>query len=152
MVTVYSLLESFPKPDEIPGYYDLLKNVGEFTNQPRAKLFVAVSEQGSIDGGLVYFGDMTYYGAGGKSTTSQNAAAFRLLAVNPEVRGKGLGKLLIQASINQAKKEGFKHLVIHSTKSMMIAWKMYERMGFNRFKDIDFSQNDVPVYGFKLKL
>ena len=78
-------------------------------------------KNGKVDGGLVYFGDMKYYGAGGEATTSQNAAAFRLLAVNPETRGKGLGKLLIQHCINQAKIEGFEYLIIHSTKSMMTA-------------------------------
>lgn len=152
MVMVYSQLEGFPKQDEIPDYYHVLKNVGEFTKQPKVKLFVAVSKLGKVDGGLVYFGDMKYYGAGGKPTTSQKAAAFRLLAVNPETGGKGLGKLLINACINQAKKESHKHLVIHSTKSMMIAWNMYERMGFSRFPKIDFKQNNVFVYGFRLEL
>jgi len=152
MVKVYSLLEGFPKPNEIPGYYNLLKNVGELTKQPKVKLFVAVYDQVHIDGGLVYFGNIKYYGAGGKSTTNQNAAAFRLLAVDPETRGKGLGKLLINKCIKQAREEGFKHLVIHSTKSMKVAWDMYERMGFNRFPDIDFIQNNVSVYGFRLRL
>jgi len=152
MVNVYSQLEGFPKPDKIPGYYQALKNVGEFTKHPKVKLFVAVSENNNVDGGLVYFGDMTYYGAGGKSTTSQYAAGFRLLAVNTKTRGKGLAKLLIRACINQAKKDGFNHLLIHSTKSMMVAWKIYERMGFIRFPDIDFTQNNVEVYGFKLSL
>lgn len=152
MVLVYSQLDGFPKQNEIPGYYNLLKNVGDFTLQPKVKLFVAVSEQGKINGGLVYFGDMNYYGAGGKPTTSQKAAAFRLLAVNPETRGIGLGKFLINACIKQAKLEDQKYLVIHSTKSMMIAWNMYERMGFSRFPEIDFKQNNVSVYGFRLKL
>lgn len=152
MVDVYSKLEGFPGPTEIPQYYHILKNVGDFTKKPKVKLFVAVSTTGEVDGGLVYFGDMKYYGAGGKATTSQNAAAFRLLAVNPEIRGKGLGKLLIELCMTQAKKEGFDYLVIHSTKSMMTAWKMYERMGFVRFPEIDFNQNGVNVFGFRYQL
>ena len=152
MVDVYGQLEGFPGPDEIPQYYHVLKNVGDFTKQPKVKLFVAISKNGKVDGGLVYFGDMKYYGAGGEATTSQNAAAFRLLAVNPETRGKGLGKLLIQHCINQAKIEGFEYLIIHSTKSMMTAWKMYERMGFVRFPEIDFEKNSVQVFGFRYTL
>ena len=111
MVLIYSQLEGFPSPEEIPGYYNVLKNVGDFIKLPKTKLFVAVSNKGTIDGGLVYFGDMTYYGAGGEATTNQNAAAFRLLAVNPKIRGKGLGKLLINACIKQAKIEGYKHVI-----------------------------------------
>ncbi len=81
-----------------------------------------------------------------------NVAAFRLLAVHSRARGKGLGKLLIKACFEQARKEGSHHLVIHSTKYMMTAWKMYERMGFERFSEIDFEKNGVTVYGFRYKL
>ena len=152
MVEVYSQLKDFPGPEEIPGYYNTLKNVGEFMKSPKVKLFVAVSEEGVIDGGLVYFGDMMYYGAGEQSTHKQNAGAFRLLAVNPKMRGKGLGKLLIKACFEQARKEGFSQLLIHSTKFMMVAWRMYERIGFERFPEIDFEKSDVQVYGFRYAL
>ena len=152
MVDVYAQLEGFPGPDEIPDYYDKLRNVGEFTKSPKTKLIVAASREGKIDGGLVYFGDMRYYGAGEDSTLRQQAAAFRLLAVNPQIRRKGIGKLLIEACFEQARKEGFEDLMIHSTEYMMDAWRMYERMGFERFSETDFIKNDVKVYGFKYKL
>jgi GNAT superfamily N-acetyltransferase len=152
MVAVYAQLEGFPGPEEIPDYYDTLKNVGDLTENPKTKLFVAVSDRGSVDGGLVYYGDMKYYGAGGEATLNQHAGAFRLLAVNPNIRGKGLGKRLIQACFDQARKEGFDQLLIHSTKYMMVAWKMYERMGFTRFPEIDFEKSGVKVHGFRYEL
>lgn len=152
MVDVYSQLEGFPSQTEIPDYYNNLRNVGEFKNSPKVKLFVAVSENGIVDGGLVYFGDLKYYGAAEESTHKQQAAAFRLLAVNPKTQGKGLGKLLIKACFKQAKKEGFFHLVIHSTKYMMVAWKMYERMGFVKFPEINFEKSGVQVFGFRYTL
>ena len=152
MVQVYSGLEGFPSPAEIPDYYNRLQNVGEFTKDPKTKLFVAVSEAGKVEGGLVYFGDMRFYGAGGEATLSQNAGAFRLLAVNPATRGQGLGKKLIRACIDQARREGFNYLLIHSTKYMMTAWKMYERMGFEKFPEIDFEEAGVHVHGFRYKL
>lgn len=34
---------------------------------------------------------------------------------------------------------------------MMTAWKMYERIGFQRALDLDFMQEELPVYGFRLK-
>jgi len=152
MVKVYSQLEDFPSEKEQPSYYQRLRDVGAFTSCPKAKLFVAVSEKGIVDGGVVYFGDMKYYGAGGEATVNQDAAAFRLLAVNPKIRGKGLGRQLIECCIDQAKKDGHKSMVIHSTKTMMVAWKMYERMGFERFTEIDFIQEELAVYGFRLTL
>ncbi len=152
MVQVYARLEGFPSKEEQPDYYERLRNVGSFAAFPKAKLFVAVSEKGKVDGGVVYFGDMSFYGAGGEATTRQNAAAFRLLAVNPEIQGKGLGKGLIDRCLKQAREEDHDYMVIHSTKTMMVAWKMYERMGFERFKEIDFLQDDLQVYGFRLAL
>jgi hypothetical protein len=64
MVSVYSQLEGFPKPDEQPKYYGILANIGNFTSLPETELLVAVSENGQIAGGVVYFGDMQYYGSG----------------------------------------------------------------------------------------
>lgn len=152
MVQVYSQLEGFPKQDQIPDYYDYLRNVGDLTTFPKVKLFVAVSDYGSVDGGLVYYGDMKYYGAGEESTKNQIAGGFRLLAVHPQTRGKGLAKQLIDRCIKQARSEGFSQLLIHSTKFMMIAWKMYERIGFKRFSEIDFEKGGVQVYGFRYVL
>lgn len=152
MVETYSQLEGFPGPEENPSYYNVLRNVGKLAQKPKVKLMVAVSEEGQVDGGLVYFGDMRYYGAGGEATLGQKAGAFRLLAVNSTIQGKGLGKKLVQACINQARSEGFEYLMIHSTKYMKIARKMYGRMGFERFPEIDFVKSYVTVLGFRYKL
>ncbi len=152
MVTVYSQLEGFPSPKEQPNYYNKLANIGKLTEYPKVKLLIAVSPNGTIDGGIVYFSDMAYYGSGGSATKEKNAAGFRLLAVNPNIRGKGLGKLLTNACITLAKVEKQKQIIIHSTKAMQIAWSMYENLGFKRSEDLDFIQGELPVYGFRLLL
>lgn len=152
MVRVYSQLDGFPSPKEQPNYYNMLANIGDFTKKPKVKLLIAISQNGNIGGGVVYFGDMAYYGSGGTATKEKNAAGFRLLAVDPSIRGKGLGKLLSNACISLAKKEKQEQLIIHSTKAMQIAWHMYEKMGFKRSEDLDFKQGDLPVFGFRLLL
>lgn len=65
-------------------------------------------------------------------------------------RRQGIGKLLSKECINRAKNLNQNNLFIHSTASMKIAWGMYERLGFKRYKKIDFMQEDLPVFGFKL--
>jgi len=152
MVTVYSQLKGFPGPSESPEYYNKLNNVGDLTKSPEVKLIVAVTGSGNIGGSVVYFGDMAYYGSGGTATTEKNAAGFRLLAVDPNTRGKGIGKLLSLACIDIAKTEQQEQLVIHSTKAMQIAWGMYEKLGFKRSKDLDFKKGELDIYGFRLKL
>lgn len=152
MVSVYSQLEGFPKPAEQLSYYEMLMNIGVFTQKPGAALLVAVTATGIIHGAVVYFGDMTYYGSGGTATTEQNAAGFRLLAVSAEARGKGIGRLLVNECIEKAKKQAAQEMIIHSTKAMQTAWSMYEKMGFRRSADLDFMQGTLPVYGFRLFL
>ena len=95
---------------------------------------------------------MKYYGSGGSATKEKNAAGFRLLAVAHASRGHGIGKLLTEACIQLAKKEHQSQVIIHSTKSMQIAWKMYEKLGFKRSEDLDFNQGELKVFGFRLIL
>ncbi|WP_299211761.1 GNAT family N-acetyltransferase [uncultured Aquimarina sp.] len=152
MVSVYSQLDGFPDQEEQPNYYKTLANIGSLTEKPKTRLLVAVSKNGEIDGGVVYFSDMKYYGSGGIAPQEKNAAGFRLLAVAPTARGKGIGKLLTEACIRLAKDEKQHQLIIHSTKAMQIAWKMYEKIGFKRSKDLDFKQEELSVYGFRLIL
>lgn len=152
MVNVYSQLQGFPKPHEQPQYYIMLENVGDLTLKPDVELLVAVSDSGKMDGAVVYFGDMQYYGSGGTATKEKNAAGFRLLAVNIDARGLGLGKLLTQKCIDKAKETNHEQMIIHTTKAMMQAWKMYESLGFKRSEDLDFLQGELAVYGFRLTL
>ncbi|HET6768301.1 MAG TPA: GNAT family N-acetyltransferase [Chitinophagaceae bacterium] len=152
MVRVYSQLEGFPKQDEQPAYYKMLANIGELTKKPETELLVAVSNDNKIKGAVVYFSDMQYYGSGGTATKEKNAAGFRLLAVDPSIRGKGIGKLLTKECIRKAKEKSLSQVIIHSTKAMQTAWKMYEGMGFKRSEDLDFLQGELPVFGFRLFL
>lgn len=152
MVMVYSQLEGFPKETEQPAYYKMLANIGELTNKPGAELLVAVDADDKIAGAVVYFSDMRYYGSGGTATKEQNASGFRLLAVNPLVRGIGIGKLLTNECIKKAKLANHKQLLIHTTNAMQTAWKMYESLGFKKSADLDFLQGQLPVFGFRLFL
>ena len=152
MVQVYSQLEGFPKENEQPDYYKMLANIGELTNKPETELLVAVSAQNKIAGGVVYFGDMKYYGSGGTATLEKNASGFRLLAVDPSIRGQGIGKILTHECIKKAKDRKLDQMVIHTTMAMQTAWKMYENIGFKRSEDLDFMQGQLPVFGFRLVL
>jgi GNAT superfamily N-acetyltransferase len=152
MVRVYSGLEGFPKQDDQPAYYDMLSNIGELTNNPGTELLVAVSPAGTIAGGVVYFSDMEYYGAGGIAAHEQNAGGFRLLAVDPSARGQGIGKLLVNECLRKAKAAKLCQVIIHSTSAMQTAWRMYESMGFKRSDDLDFMQEKLPVFGFRLRI
>jgi ribosomal protein S18 acetylase RimI-like enzyme len=150
LVQVYANLEGFPKPGEQPNYYKMLADVGTLTVKPETELLVAVSQENKIAGAVVYFGNIQYYGSGGIATKEQNSSGFRLLGVDPSTRGHGVGKLLTNECIQKAKSKKSAQLIIHTTKAMQTAWRMYEGLGFKRSEDLDFLQGELPVFGFRL--
>jgi len=152
MIEVYSRLEGFPSRDEQPGYYEMLANIGGFTAKKDAQVLVAVSPEGGLAGGVVYFGDMAEYGSGGIATTVRHASGIRLLGVSNRYRGQGIGKALTLACIQRAKDRGHLQVVLHTTQAMQVAWGLYERMSFERSPDLDFMQGELPVFGFRLRL
>ena len=152
LVEVYSNLEGFPTPGEQPRYYELLANIGRFTETKDAKVLVAVSGADELVGGIVYFGDMSEYGSGGTATTVKDASGIRLLCVSPKFRGMGAGKALTHACVQLAKEKGHTQVILHTTHAMRIAWQLYERLGFVRSEDLDFSQQGLLVSGFRLRL
>lgn len=152
MVEVYSGLEGFPGIKDQPNYYTMLRNVGELTRKPGVELIVAATPGNSILGAVVNFSDMKHYGSGGKATGEIQSGGFRLLAVHPIARSSGIGKELTLECIRRARAKNLKQVIIHTTKAMLTAWGMYERIGFKRSEDLDFLQGDLPVFGFRYQL
>ena len=152
LMKVYAALPGFPAPDEQPGYYEMLANVARFAEKPGTRVLVALSECNEIIGGVVYFADMTQYGSGGTATQVKNASGIRLLGVDPDFRGRGAGNALALACIELARQCGHTQVILHTTKAMQFAWGMYEKLGFVRSEDLDFFQQELAVYGFRLAL
>jgi ribosomal protein S18 acetylase RimI-like enzyme len=152
LVGVYSSLDGFPTPTQQPHYYDLLANIGHFTRKPGARVLVAVTREGELRGGVVYFGDMTQYGSGGIATSVKDASGIRLLGVSQQYRSSGAGTALTSACLQMAAQNGHSQVILHTTQAMQIAWRLYEKLGFVRSDELDFSQQGLAVFGFRLKL
>lgn len=150
MVDAYAALEGFVTPEQAPEYYAMLANIGDMTRKPRTELWVAAG-QGRLLGGVVFFPDMAQYGSGGTATQEKNACGFRLLAVAPGARGRGVGRALMEACIDRAVALGHRQMIIHTTDAMRTAWDMYLRRGFQRSEDLDFQQGPLRVHGFRLR-
>jgi ribosomal protein S18 acetylase RimI-like enzyme len=152
LVKVYAALPGFPGPDKQPSYFELLANVGRFTEKPGARVLVALSESGELLGGVVYFGDMAQYGADGSANSLKDTSGIRLLGVDPAFRALGLGKALTLACIALAREKGHSQVVLHTTQAMPAAWRLYEKLGFERSEELDFFHQTLHVSGFKLAL
>lgn len=152
LIRAYAGLAGFPSPSEQPEYYKTLARIGQFADQPSSRVLVALTTEGELVGGVVYFSDMAAYGSGGTATAVRDASGIRLLGVDPRFRGLGAGRDLTNACIELARDKNHSQVVLHTTQAMQAAWALYEKLGFERSPDLDFLQQQLPVFGFRLKL
>ena len=62
----------------------------------------------------------------------QGEAEFRMLAVAPEARGRGIGEALVRACLERASRLRCSHVVISTRWNMRPAHRLYRRLGFVR--------------------
>lgn len=130
----------------------MLNDVESRASMPTIEILIAVTPENELLGGVTFIGDVKYYTSGGSVSETMNCSGIRLLAVKPDARKSGIGKVLTQTCIQRAKDIGTSQVVLHTTQSMEIAWGMYEKIGFLRSPDLDFHQGKLAVYEFCLKI
>jgi ribosomal protein S18 acetylase RimI-like enzyme len=75
----------------------------------------------------------------GEITQSEEEAAFRMLVVDPAVQGQGVGELLVSTCLERARAAGKRRMVISTDPRMTTAHRLYERLGFTRLPERDWS-------------
>jgi ribosomal protein S18 acetylase RimI-like enzyme len=77
----------------------------------------------------------------------------RLVAVTPDLRGRGIARALVDECIRRARASGATALGLHSSRSMRAAVRLYERIGFVRDPERDFQPPGAElVEGYLLRL
>ena len=82
----------------------------------------------------------------GEVTESEDEAAVRMLVVDPAAQGQGIGALLMTECLERARAAGRKRMVLSTSTAMTAAHRLYERLGFTRLPERDWS----PVPGIDL--
>jgi ribosomal protein S18 acetylase RimI-like enzyme len=78
---------------------------------------------------------------------------FRMLAVDPPARGHGVGAALVGAVIERARELGVRRIVLSSTPLMAVAQRIYQRIGFVRLPERDWSPGaGTSLLGYGLEL
>jgi ribosomal protein S18 acetylase RimI-like enzyme len=78
---------------------------------------------------------------------------FRMLAVSPAARGRGVGEALTRHVLDEAARGGFRAVVLSSSEGMRAAHRLYERLGFGRTPDLDWSpEPGVGLITYRLDL
>jgi ribosomal protein S18 acetylase RimI-like enzyme len=86
---------------------------------------------------------LQFWPNGGEIGVADDEAEIRALAVLPDAQGQGAGSALLQAAITRAAQRGVRHLVLLTQPDMLAAQRLYQRAGFRRLPERDWS----PVPG-----
>ena len=116
---------------------------------PFATVLVAVTD-GRLIGTATVELDATVEGTRGLQPGQAN---LRLIAVDPSARGRGTGRLLVEACVNVARMAGKDVATLHTTDHMAAAQRIYRSIGFDRdpLRDIELSPSLV-LRAFRLPL
>ena len=69
----------------------------------------------------------------------------RLLAVDPEARGQGIGAALMAECASRARGAGSRFLTLHTNDLMKAAIHLYEKLGFERFPELDYIVDEKTI-------
>jgi ribosomal protein S18 acetylase RimI-like enzyme len=108
----------------------------------RAELLVARTDLDAVVGSVALVLD----GEFGEVLDGDDEAGFRMLVVAPGIRGGGVGELLVRTCLDRARAAGKRRVVISTDPRMTSAHRLYERLGFRRLPERDWS----PMEGVEL--
>jgi GNAT superfamily N-acetyltransferase len=122
--------------DEGYGSETYLVQLADVAGRARhAELLVARDAGDDVVGSVALVLD----GEFGEVLTSADEAGFRMLVVDPAARGRGVGELLVGACLDRAREAGKNRMVISTEPRMHAAHRLYERLGFARLPERDWS-------------
>ena len=113
----------------------------------RAELWVAADR---LTGAVV--GTVTFCPAGSvyRELAAETEGEFRMLAVDPRARGRGVGRALVRQCIVRSEQSGFRSLVLCSLPTMTPAHALYASLGFVRDPRLDWKPRpEVELWGYR---
>lgn len=81
-----------------------------------------------------------------KRLAKDNEAELHLLGVRPEYRKHGLGRMLIDTAMKDARRSGYSKLILWTQLSMSSAQRLYESAGFTHVCYIERNGREFKVY------
>ena len=141
--------EAYANDGFIPANSDYgltLRNAAD--RAAKAELWVAADATGLL-GTVTFCVPGSVYG----EIARDGEGEFRMLGVSPRARGLGLGTALSQYCVDRSRELGFHRVVLSSATYMTPAHRIYERLGFTRLPERDWSPRPgVDLYAFALDL
>lgn len=121
-------------------YVDVLRDAAR--RAAEAELLIAAGPNGDVLGTVTFVPDGGPLG----EIAGPGEAEFRMLAVDPAAQGRGVGAALLRWVLEESRSRGKLAVVCSSLPEMRAAHRVYERLGFRRAVERDWS----PVQGVEL--
>ncbi|WP_307815861.1 GNAT family N-acetyltransferase [Myceligenerans indicum] len=121
-----------------------------------ADVLVAVDRDRRAAGDRL-LGGVTFVSGPGEMSdlAGEGEAEIRMLAVTPDARRRGVGEALTRACLDRARIAGRAAVVLSSQARMRAAHRLYERLGFRREPERDWSPDDkldLLLVAYRLEL
>ena len=85
-----------------------------------------------------------------RELAGEGEGEFRMLAVAPSARGRGIGEALVKLCLNRFRADGARSVVISTLSEMTVAHRLYQRLGFVRAPELDWQPyQGVDLIGFR---
>lgn len=130
---------------ETDGYVARLADTARRARE--AEVWVAVD-------GEQLLGSVTFVlpGSPWREIARDDEGEFRMLAVDPAARGRGVGRALVELCLRRARELGYAGLRMSTMDRMASAHRVYERLGFTRVVEDDWSPEpgvSLLAYGLR---
>jgi ribosomal protein S18 acetylase RimI-like enzyme len=106
-----------------------------------SEVYVALDSDGTLVGGVTYV-------PGPERTMSEfqdpDGAGIRMLAVDPQYQGLGVGRALVETCVARARLQHRRRIFLHSTPVMTSAQAIYKQLGFELSPELDIWFDDDP--------
>ena len=129
------LIEGDPRFEgylEIQNYDDELAHLEHKYGEPEGRLYLLYADEKLV-------------GCIGLRKLDEENCELKRLYVKPEFRGNRLGDLLVKRIIMDAKKIGYKHMLLDTLPFLETALKIYKKYGFYEIERYNDSPLPVPV-------
>ncbi|MEU2791414.1 GNAT family N-acetyltransferase [Streptomyces sp. NPDC007100] len=107
-----------------------------------AEVLTAIDADGAVLGVVTFAAPGSPYA----EIAGPGEGEFRMLAVAPGGRGRGIGETLVRACMDRARSLGLSRMVLSAMPHIDKAHRVYERIGFTRIPERDWE----PVPGIRL--
>jgi ribosomal protein S18 acetylase RimI-like enzyme len=138
-----------------PEYVQVLRDARSRWESPATTLLVAfddgAEEPDDLLGTVVYAAPDSPW----QDLATGDEVEFRMLATASPARGRGVGEALVRACIERAKKAGAPRLVLSTGPQHLAAHRLYDRLGFTRLPERDWSPRtdlDLVLRAYALEL